>query len=184
MRQTATVIPCCLALAVLAPTIGRGAENDWAEGTPGLENGASRDYYNRAGLLPWWNFMGDWSDAVGVGQGDAAFAITNVVDDDTGKPMSELRVDGGAAANDPLMQMQADFLQIPVVRPTVSETTALGAAYLAGLATGVSKDDSEIAGNWQVDRRFEPRLGAAEAAGLRARWQEAVQRSRGWEVQS
>ncbi len=112
-----------------------------------------------------------------------AFQVADLVgamDDDAGRAMTELRVDGGAAANDTLMQMQADFLQIPVVRPTVTETTALGAAYLAGLATGVWKDGSAIEGNWQVDRRFEPAASAAHIEELRARWREAVERSRGW----
>ena len=112
-----------------------------------------------------------------------AFQVADLVgamDDDAGRAMTELRVDGGAAANDTLMQMQADFLQIPVVRPTVTETTALGAAYLAGLATGVWKDGSAIEGNWQVDRRFEPAVPATRIEELRARWREAVQRSKGW----
>jgi hypothetical protein len=72
-------------LATVLATQAQAARNDWAEGTPGLENGASRDFYNRAGLLPWRHFMGDWRDAGGVAQGDAAFAVTTVVDDDSGR---------------------------------------------------------------------------------------------------
>ncbi len=94
--------------------------------------------------------------------------------------LSELRVDGGACRNNLLMQMQADFLGVPVVRPKVTETTALGAAYLAGLATGFWSGAQEVAAQWGVDRRFEPAMGADERAAKRARWQQAVERSRGW----
>jgi glycerol kinase len=100
------------------------------------------------------------------------------VDANTGH--TELRVDGGAAANDGLLEFQAGILQSSVVRPTVIETTALGAAYLAGLAVGVWKDRDEIAAQWRVDRRFEPRMSADEAAALRARWSEAVERAKNW----
>jgi glycerol kinase len=94
--------------------------------------------------------------------------------------LSELRVDGGASVNDGLLHYQADTMQLPVVRPTVTETTALGAAYLAGLATGVWANRDSIAGHWKVDRRFEPRMSADEATAIRARWADAVSRSRGW----
>ena len=100
---------------------------------------------------------------------------------DSGVPVAELRVDGGAAANDLLMQLQADLAGVPVVRPRVQETTALGAAYLAGLAVGVWKDTGEIAARWQVDHRFEPRLDPAAAAGRRELWSRAVERAKGWE---
>ena len=82
--------------------------------------------------------------------------------------------------NNGLLQYQADIMQLPVVRPKVTETTALGAAYLAGLATGVWKDRQEIAAHWQVDRRFEPQMSADQAAATRARWADAVERSHGW----
>jgi glycerol kinase len=94
--------------------------------------------------------------------------------------LKELRVDGGASVNDGLLQHQADIMQLPVVRPKVTETTALGAAYLAGLATGVWKTRDEIAHHWQVDQRFEPKMSADEAGAIRARWADAVARSRGW----
>jgi glycerol kinase len=100
---------------------------------------------------------------------------------DSGQQLSELRVDGGAAANDLLMQFQADILGVPVVRPKVLETTALGAAYLAGLHTGVWQSREEIAAQWQMDRRFTPGMPREEAARLTGRWHEAVTRSRGWE---
>ena len=82
----------------------------------------------------------------------------------------ELRVDGGASVNDACCSIQADILQLPVVRPKVTETTALGAAYLAGLAAGVWKSREAIADHWQVDRRFEPQMSADEATAIRARW--------------
>ena len=94
-----------------------------------------------------------------------------------GASVSELRVDGGACANDLLMQIQADLLGIPVVRPKVIETTALGAAYLAGLATGVYRDLGELEAQWQVDRRFLPTLSRAEAAARMARWEHAVRQT-------
>jgi len=92
----------------------------------------------------------------------------------------ELRVDGGATVDDALLQFQADILQRPVVRPKMIETTALGAAYLAGLAGGLWPDVDALRENWQVDRRFEPAMSAAEAGERRARWNEAVKRSLGW----
>jgi glycerol kinase len=95
--------------------------------------------------------------------------------------LHELRVDGGASANALLLQFQADILGIPVVRPEVAETTALGAAYLAGLATGYWKDVASIAGQWRVAARFEPRMAPAQAETLRARWREALERAKGWE---
>lgn len=94
-----------------------------------------------------------------------------------GAAVSELRVDGGASANDLLMQIQADLLGIPVVRPKVIETTALGAAYLAGLTTGMYRDLGELQAQWQVDRRFLPTLSRADAATRMARWEQAVRQT-------
>ncbi|MBK1689425.1 glycerol kinase GlpK [Rubrivivax gelatinosus] len=94
-----------------------------------------------------------------------------------GRPLSELRVDGGACVNDLLMQFQADLLGIPVVRPQVTETTALGAAYLAGLGVGVWRDRSEIGALWQAERRFLPTLARERAAELMARWERAVRQT-------
>jgi glycerol kinase len=96
---------------------------------------------------------------------------------DSGQKLSELRVDGGAAANDLMMQFQADLLGVPVVRPKVLETTALGAAYLAGLTVDLWKSREELASHWQVDKRFEPR---SDAKNRMSRWREAVGRSRNW----
>ena len=106
--------------------------------------------------------------------------LLDAVSRDSGIQMTELRVDGGASTNDGLLQFQADVLGVPVVRPAVTETTALGAAYLAGLAVGFWSSADEIAGQWRVDRRFEPSMPRAEAARLRERWREAVRRSTGW----
>jgi len=91
-----------------------------------------------------------------------------------GAPVSELRVDGGACVNDLLMQFQADLLGIPVVRPEVVETTALGAAYLAGLSCGVYRGTEELSGLWRAQRRFLPTLGSARAQALMAQWEHAV----------
>ena len=113
-----------------------------------------------------------------------AFQVADVLEvmrADSGIPMNGLRVDGGACANDMLMQFQADILQVPVVRPKVIETTALGAAYLAGLAVGFWQDRAEVAQGWQVQRTFEPMLSADEAAYRRRRWQQALARAREWE---
>ncbi len=107
--------------------------------------------------------------------------LVSAMNKDAGTPLAELRVDGGAAANDLLMQFQADILRVPVVRPTVLETTALGAAYMAGLAVGYWQSVDEIAQNWQVDRRFEPQMPEADAQRLRDRWDQAVGRSKAWE---
>ena len=100
---------------------------------------------------------------------------------DAGIPLAELRVDGGAATNNALMQFQADLLGVPVVRPAVTETTALGAAYLAGLAVGYWKSTDEVSGQWRVDRKFEPQMPRSKADALRERWSAAVGRSREWE---
>ena len=94
--------------------------------------------------------------------------------------LKELRVDGGASSNNLLMQFQADVLGVPVVRPTVSETTALGAAYLAGLAVGYWKGLSEIASQWQSDRRFAPTMRPARRKQLTNDWTRALVRARGW----
>jgi glycerol kinase len=91
--------------------------------------------------------------------------------------VSEMRVDGGACVNDLLMQFQADLLGIPVVRPAVTETTALGAAYLAGLATGVYRSTDELHELWQAQRRFEPRISSAQAQALMERWEHAVRQA-------
>jgi glycerol kinase len=106
--------------------------------------------------------------------------LLEAVQDDSGIPLSELRVDGGAAVNDAMLQLQADLLGVPVVRPKVTETTALGAAYLAGLAVGVWESAGTVSRQWQVDKRFEPALSSAVVARRRAEWRAALERAKGW----
>ncbi len=101
---------------------------------------------------------------------------------DTGIALAELRVDGGATVNDALMQFQADLLGVPVVRPRVRETTALGAAYHAGLAVAYWKDEADVAANWQAERRFEPAMSSDERQARMAKWGDAVARSKAWAV--
>jgi glycerol kinase len=140
----------------------------YARGTIiGLTRGTTAAHLARAAL-----------DSIAFQVADLAEAMRN----DAGTPLVELRVDGGASVNDTLLQLQADFLQLPVVRPKVTETTSLGAAYLAGLAVGVWKSRDEVARHWQIDHRFEPRMLPDRAAVLRARWSEAVERSKSWAV--
>jgi glycerol kinase len=113
-----------------------------------------------------------------------AFQVADVLDVmkvDSGVTLNELRVDGGAAVNALLMQFQADILGVPVVRPKVIETTALGAAFLAGLATGFWDSTDDLKHAWQIDRRFEPHMSADESASRRARWTKALQRAKEWE---
>lgn len=107
--------------------------------------------------------------------------VLEAMEKDAGIDIEELRVDGGAAANDLLMQFQSDVLQAPTVRPSVTETTALGAAYLAGLASGYWASAEEIDSQWAVDRRFQPQLEAREAERLRLGWARALERARAWE---
>ena len=106
--------------------------------------------------------------------------VLRAMQGDAGLALAELRVDGGATANNLLMQFQADLLGVPVVRPKVQETTALGAAYLAGLAVGYWKNTDDIRANWRVDRRFEPQMSRERAVELTAGWDKAVKRSKGW----
>jgi len=139
----------------------------YARGTiVGITRGTSSGHIARAALESVAYQVADLLDAMAA---------------DSGIALTELRVDGGAATNDMLMQFQADLLGVPVVRPVVTETTALGAAYLAGLAAGYWSSADAITGQWKVDRRFEPSMPRAAAAALRARWSAAVERSKGWE---
>jgi glycerol kinase len=106
--------------------------------------------------------------------------VLTAMQKDAAITLTELRVDGGATANNLLMQFQADLLGVPVVRPKVLETTALGAGYLAGLAVGYWKDAADVAANWQQDRVFEPAMPRARVAELEAGWQKAVARAKRW----
>jgi glycerol kinase len=107
--------------------------------------------------------------------------LMDAVQTDAGTPLKELRVDGGASANDPLMQFQADILGVPVVRPAMTETTALGAAFLAGLSVGFWKDLQTVYEMPREERRFEPSLPRSKVDALRQRWNEAISRTKSWE---
>ncbi len=131
----------------------------------GITRGTTKAHIARAAL-----------EAIALQSADVFIAMSQ----DAGMQLNELRADGGAAANDLLMQMQADFSGVPVVRPKVLETTALGAAYLAGLAVGFWSGLDEIASQWQMDRRFEPRISADERAVKLARWHKALVRAKSW----
>jgi len=113
-----------------------------------------------------------------------AFQVADLIDAmkaDADLDIPELRVDGGAAANDLLLQTQADLMQTPIARPRITETTALGAAYLAGLATGFWQNTDQLQSNWQLDKRFEPQRSADEIQAMRSQWSRAIERSRDWE---
>jgi len=112
-----------------------------------------------------------------------AFQVADVLDaveSETGTPLGDLRVDGGAAVNDLLLQFQADILGVPVVRPQVTETTALGAAYLAGLATGFWPGPEDLRARRHGDQRFAPRMEAHDRQARRAQWKNAVERAKHW----
>jgi glycerol kinase len=116
-----------------------------------------------------------------------AFQVADVLramEADAKIKLKELRVDGGASANNLLMQFQSSLLGVPAVRPKVTETTALGAAYLAGLAVGYWKDQRQIAAQWQVDRRFTPAMKPDRRKQLEAGWRKALERARRWEEQA
>jgi len=131
----------------------------------GITRGTSRAHLARAAL-----------EAIAFQSAD----VLEAMQQDAGSSLTELRVDGGAAANDLLMQFQADLLGVPVVRPKILETTALGAAYLAGLTTRLWKSREELAAQWQAERRFEPRMERKDAEARMLRWRDAVSRSRNW----
>lgn len=112
---------------------------------------------------------------------DVLQAMSADLSSQSGTEILELRVDGGASQNNLLLQTQANLLQIPVVRPQITETTALGAAYLAGLAAGFWQSQDELTQFWKVDRRFEPESGSDSWRRLeRERWAMAIEKSRGW----
>ncbi len=148
--------------------VGLGAPywDPYARGTiVGLTRGSGRGHIARAAL-----------EAIAYQTRD----VLEAMEADSQLRLHALRVDGGAARNDLLMQFQADILGVPVQRPTVTETTALGAAYLAGLAVGFWQDTSELAANWSVERAFEPQMSAERREMLYSGWRRAVERARGW----
>jgi glycerol kinase len=114
-----------------------------------------------------------------------AFQVADLIramEDDSEMKIEEVRVDGGASVNDLLLQFQADILGVRVVRPRISETTALGAAYLAGLAVGYWRDRDDIAAHWHTSRSFEPVMDRERMAVLSRLWRKALDCSRGWEA--
>jgi glycerol kinase len=131
----------------------------------GLTRGAAAGHIARAAL-----------EAIAYQTADVLAAMQS----DSAIKLKELRVDGGAARNDALMQFQADVLGVPVVRPRINETTALGAAYLAGLGVGYWKSADELDAQWQAERVFEPKMDRGSAAGLLAGWRKAVERAKDW----
>jgi glycerol kinase len=131
----------------------------------GMTRGTTRAHIARAAL-----------EAIALQSADVFAAMSK----DAGLPLQELRVDGGASCNNLLMQMQADFSGVPVLRPRIIETSALGAAYLAGLAVGFWSDTGEIQSRWRIDQTFEPQLSPDERSVKLARWHKAVEKSRLW----
>ena len=172
VEELAASVPDSAGVYLVPAFAGLGAPHwdQYARGTiAGITRGTNRGHIARAALE-------------GI-----AFQVADVLDvmkQDSGIAMNELRVDGGACTNNLLMQFQADLLQVPVVRPKVIETTALGAAYLAGLAVGYWKSKEEVAAAWQAERRFTPAMAPAQAAHRRSRWAEALNRARDWEERS
>jgi glycerol kinase len=138
----------------------------WARGTVvGLTRGSTRAHLARAAL-----------ESIAFQSAE----VLQAMEQDSGQRLVQLRVDGGATANALLMQFQADLLGVPVVRPQVTETTALGAAYLAGLATGFWSSPDEVSRNWKTERVFEPAMSRDEAAQRMREWSRAVERSMQW----
>jgi glycerol kinase len=169
IEELAASVPDCGGVYLVPAFAGLGAPywDQYARGiVTGLTRGTTAGHIARAALE-------------GI-----AFQVADVLDvmkEDSGLGLSELRVDGGASINNALMQFQADLLGVPVVRPKVVETTALGAAYLAGLAVGFWKNRQEVHSAWQADRTFTPSRSADEVAHRRSRWAEALKRARDWE---
>ena len=148
---------------------GLGAPHwdQYARGTiVGLTRGSTKAHLSRAAL-----------EAIVLQVRD----VLTAMEADAGIKLKELRVDGGASANDLLMQLQADLLSVPVVPPKVAETTALGAAYLAGLAVGFWKNQADIARQWQVDKRFKPAMKPAVRTRIAKGWERALSRAKAWE---
>jgi len=167
-QQLASSVPDSNGVYFVPAFVGLGAPhwNPRARGAIfGLTRGANRAHLARATL-----------EAMAFQTRD----VIETVEADSGVTLSELRVDGGAAANDLLLQIQADILGRDVVRPAVLETTALGAAYLAGLATGFWKDAEDVSRNWREHRRFVPQMAQARREEMYAGWKRAVERTKGW----
>ncbi len=168
VQALAASVPNTDGVCLVPAFAGLGAPHwePYARGTlVGMTRGTNRAHIARAAL-----------ESIALQTVDLVQAMQR----DGAKPLTELRVDGGASRDNLLMQIQADLLGVPVVRPTVTETTALGAAYLAGLAVGVYGDQNELLEHWQVDQRFEPNMSMEERGDRLERWHRAVERSKGW----
>jgi glycerol kinase len=169
VEALAASVPDCGGVYLVPAFAGLGAPHwdQYARGTiTGLTRGTTAGHIARAAL-----------EGIAFQVAD----VLQVMREDSGILIHELRVDGGASANNLLMQFQADLLQVPVLRPKVAETTAFGAACLAGLAVGFWKDLAEIGKAWQLDQTFEPRKSLEEVTHRRNRWTEALNRARDWE---
>jgi glycerol kinase len=169
VEALAASVPDCGGVYLVPAFAGLGAPHwdQYARGTmTGLTRGTTAGHIARAAL-----------EGIAFQVAD----VLEVMQADSGIQVPELRVDGGASANNLLLQFQADLLQVPVVRPKVAETTALGAACLAGLAVGFWKDRAEVSEAWQPDRTFQPSKSPEEIAHRRSRWAEALNRAREWE---
>lgn len=153
----------------LVPAFAGLGAPDWdghARGTlVGMTRGTTRAHIARAAL-----------EAIALQTAD----VFDAMGQDAGVPLTELRVDGGASRNDLLMQLQADCLGVPVLRPTLTETTAFGAAGLAGLASGLWSGADELSSLWRLQRRFDPQIGDSARRARLGRWREAVERAKGW----
>ena len=168
VEALATSVPDSGGVMLVPAFVGLGAPHwdPYARGTiVGMTRGTTKAHIARAAI-----------EAIAYQSAELLAAMQK----DAACPVMEVRADGGAARNDLLMQFQADLLGVPVVRPAVTETTALGAAYLAGLAEGFWASREEIAALWRAERRFEPEMAPELRATLRARWARAVEHAKGW----
>lgn len=169
IEQLAASVPSSDGVVLVPSFAGMGAPHwdQYARGAiVGMTRGTSRAHIARAAL-----------EGIALQAADVLQAMQS----DSGLALSELRVDGGASANNLLMQIQSDVLGIRVVRPTNSEATAMGAAYLAGLGSGFWESADAIRGEWKADRIFEPQIGAEERKSVRAQWHRALDRAKDWE---
>jgi glycerol kinase len=168
IEELASQVPNSGGVSFVQAFVGLGAPHwdQYATGTIiGLSRGTGKAHIARAAL-----------EAIAL----RSMEVIKTMTEDSGIAVHELRVDGGAAVNNLLMQIQADMVNTDVVRPKVTETTALGAAYLAGLATGFWKNMDEVKEQWQVDRKFQPSENREEFKKVIGNWEKAVERSKAW----